>query len=116
AIRARMIALQEVLDWQVYRLYGLLDDELTVDPGSIPGLNLGERAFEIVLARKLARGEAETQWFARHGSTPITELPDHWPADYRAMVERRIAVIESNRHIALIERPECKRRWATDGW
>ncbi len=37
AIRARMIALQEELDWQVYRLYGLLDDALTVDPGSVPG-------------------------------------------------------------------------------
>src|SRR5690606_21308296 len=27
AIRARMIALQEELDWRVYRLYGLLDDD-----------------------------------------------------------------------------------------
>ncbi len=79
-------------------------------------MNLGERAFEIVLARKMARGEVETQWFERHGSTPITELPDHWPAEYRAMVERRIEVIESNRYLALIERPECKRRWATEGW
>lgn len=116
ATRARMIALQEELDWQVYRLYGLLDDELTVDPDLVPGLSLGERAFEIVLARRMARGEVETQWFVRHGSTPITELPDSWPAEYRAMVERRIAVIESNRNIGLIERPECKRRWATDGW
>ena len=32
------------------------------------------------------------------------------------MVEKRIAVIESNRNLALIERPECKRRWATEGW
>jgi hypothetical protein len=31
-------------------------------------------------------------------------------------VERRIAVIESDRNIGLIERPECKRRWATVGW
>jgi hypothetical protein len=114
AIRARMIALQEELDWQVYRLYGLMDDDLTTtDP---PELSLGERAFEIVLARKMAAGEAETEWFTRHGSTPITELPAHWPDDYRKLVERRIAVIESDRNIALIERPECKRRWATEGW
>ncbi|MGB2567457.1 BREX-2 system adenine-specific DNA-methyltransferase PglX [Micromonospora citrea] len=114
ATRARMIAAQEELDWEVYRLYGLRDGDLTcAEP---PELKLGERAFEIVLARKMAAGEVETQWFARHGSTPITELPSHWPDEYRALVQRRIEVIESDRHIALIERPECKRRWATDGW
>ncbi|WP_036374634.1 BREX-2 system adenine-specific DNA-methyltransferase PglX [Micromonospora sp. ATCC 39149] len=112
--RAQMIALQEELDWEVYRLYGLLDGDLTcAEP---PELKLGERAFEIVLARKMAAGEVETQWFARHGSTPITEMPAHWPDDYRALVQRRIEVIESDRNIALIERPECKRRWASDGW
>ncbi|MDZ5442190.1 BREX-2 system adenine-specific DNA-methyltransferase PglX [Micromonospora sp. 4G57] len=114
--RARMIALQEELDWQVYSLYGLLDEELTAPAGSVPELKLGERAFEIVLARKVKAAEAETQWFARHGSTPITELPAHWSDEYRAVVERRIAVIEGNRNIGLIERPECKRRWASEGW
>ncbi|MFD6563870.1 BREX-2 system adenine-specific DNA-methyltransferase PglX [Micromonospora profundi] len=116
ATRARMIALQEELDWQVYSLYGLLDEEFTAPASAVPELRLGERAFEIVLARKVAAGEAETQWFARHGSTPITELPAHWSDEYRAVVERRIAVIEGNRNIGLIERPECKRRWATEGW
>ena len=57
-IRGRMIALQEELDWEVYRLYGLLDDaeaaELIAKPESVPELKLGERAFEIVLARRMA--------------------------------------------------------------
>ncbi|MFG2169436.1 BREX-2 system adenine-specific DNA-methyltransferase PglX [Micromonospora chersina] len=116
SVRARMIALQEELDWQVYSLYGLLDEELTVPVGSVPELKLGERAFEIVLARKMRDEGLETQWFARHGSTPITELPAHWSDEYRAVVERRIAVIEGNRNIGLVERPECKRRWASEGW
>ncbi len=116
ATRGRMIALQEELDWQVYSLYGLLVDELTAPVERVPELRLGERAFEIVLARKMAAGEVETEWFVRHRSTPITEVPGHWPAEYRAVVEKRIGVIESNRSIALIERPECKRRWATEGW
>ncbi|MEU1686885.1 BREX-2 system adenine-specific DNA-methyltransferase PglX [Micromonospora sp. NPDC005707] len=116
SVRARMIALQEELDWQVYSLYGLLDEELPAPPGSVPELKLGERAFEIVLARKMRDEGLETQWFARHGSTPITELPAHWSDEYRAVVERRIAVIEGNRNIGLIERPECKRRWASEGW
>jgi hypothetical protein len=77
---------------------------------------LGERAFEIVLARKVAAGEVDTAWFARHGSTPITEYPGHWPSWYRELVERRIALIESDRDVALIERPEHKRRWAREPW
>ncbi|MEV4490683.1 BREX-2 system adenine-specific DNA-methyltransferase PglX [Micromonospora coxensis] len=116
-VRGMMICLQEELDWQVYSLYGLLDDDLTApESGRPPMLALGERAFEIVLARKMRDEGLETVWFARHGSTPITELPAHWSDEYKAVVERRIALIESNRNIGLIERPECKRRWATEGW
>jgi hypothetical protein len=115
-----MIALQEELDWDVYRRYGLIADEqaaeLVAVPESVPNLLLGQRAFEIVMARKMARGDLETQWFARHRSTPITEIPHDWPAEYRQVVERRIEIIESNRNIGLIERPECKRRWQSEPW
>lgn len=118
-LRRRMIALQEELDWQVYGSYGLLTAqetrELTVLDAA-PEIALGERAFEIVLARKVKAGEVETAWFARHGSTPITEIPNHWPEDYRRIVESRTETIESRRDIALIERPECKRRWASQTW
>ncbi|MET7290948.1 MULTISPECIES: BREX-2 system adenine-specific DNA-methyltransferase PglX [Streptomyces] len=115
--RARMIALQEELDWQVYYLYELHSEDLRLpDPSAVPELALGERAFEIVLARRVAAGQASDEWFKRHGSTPITEIPAHWAADYRALVQRRIDVIESNRAIGMVERPEYKRRWATDGW
>ena len=48
------------------------------------------------LARRVAAGEEDTAWFDRHGSTPITEIPAHWPADYRELVQRRIDVIESD--------------------
>ncbi|MFI2036122.1 BREX-2 system adenine-specific DNA-methyltransferase PglX [Streptomyces bottropensis] len=118
--RVRMIALQEELDWQVYSLYNLHSEDLRVseDPGdpNIPELALGERAFEIVLARRVAAGEASDEWFKRHNSTPITEIPAHWPAPYREVVQKRIDAIESNRAIGMVERPEYKRRWATEGW
>ena len=81
-----------------------------------PALASGERAFEIVMARHMAAGELETTWFARHGTTPITEPPAHWPDDYRALVERRIALVESDRFIGLVERPEYKRRWNVESW
>ncbi|MFJ6738875.1 BREX-2 system adenine-specific DNA-methyltransferase PglX [Streptomyces sp. NPDC091279] len=123
-IRRRMIALQEELDWQVYGLYGLLNNAETVrtvmpspDPDTIPEVKLGERAFEIVLARKVEAGDLDTAWFTRHGSTPVTEIPARWPDWYRKIVEARIdLIITSRKDIALIERPECKRRWAADTW
>jgi len=114
SIRRQMIALQEELDWRCYRLYGLLEAPLETEHP--PEIDLGERAFEIVLARRVARGELETAWFSRHGSTPITEIPARWPEDYRRLVERRIALIESDRNIGLVERPEYKRRWSWTPW
>ncbi|MFG2722070.1 BREX-2 system adenine-specific DNA-methyltransferase PglX [Streptomyces sp. NPDC048416] len=120
SLRTRMIALQEELDWQVYSLYNLHSEDLRVsedpDDPNIPELALGERAFEIVLARRVAAGEASDEWFKRHKSTPITEIPAHWPAPYREVVQKRIDAIASNRAIGMVERPEYKRRWATEGW
>lgn len=115
-LHARMVAVQEELDWEVYRLYGLIDEDLTYSGNDLPGVALGERAFEIVLARQIAAGEEESAWFSRHGSTPITELPAHWPSAYRDLVQRRLDLIASNPAIGLLERPEYKRRWATEPW
>ncbi|MGT2530897.1 BREX-2 system adenine-specific DNA-methyltransferase PglX [Streptomyces nojiriensis] len=123
-IRQRMIATQEELDWQVYGLYGLLtggEAARTSVPGdkrdATPEVQLGERAFEIVLARKVEAGEAETAWFKRHGSTPITEIPAHWPDWYRDIVQARIELINRQpKGIGLIERPEHKRRWSAEPW
>ncbi|WP_443073051.1 BREX-2 system adenine-specific DNA-methyltransferase PglX [Streptomyces sp. S465] len=116
ATRARMIATQEELDWQVYSLYNLHSEDLTAPETEVPELALGERAFEIVLARRVEKGEASGEWFKRHNSIPITELPDHWSDAYKAIVQKRIDVIETSRAIGMVERPEYKRRWATEGW
>ncbi|MFJ7187223.1 BREX-2 system adenine-specific DNA-methyltransferase PglX [Streptomyces bacillaris] len=116
ATRAQMIALQEELDWQVYSLYKLHSEDLRAPESEVPELALGERAFEIVLARRVEKGEASGEWFKRHNSTPITEMPDHWSDAYKAVVQKRIDVIETSRAIGMIERPEYKRRWATEGW
>ncbi|MFE9849078.1 BREX-2 system adenine-specific DNA-methyltransferase PglX [Streptomyces sp. NPDC005576] len=126
-IRARMIALQDELDWTVYGAYGLLtpaDVARTTLPGEpaeladadVPQLALGQRAFEIALARRVRDEEAETAWFSRHRSTPITEIPAEWPDAYKKVVQARLDLIESNKDIRLIERPEYKRRWKADLW
>jgi hypothetical protein len=110
----QMIAAQEELDWRCYQLYALTETELTCsDP---PEIALGERAFEIVMARRMAAGEFHTSWFEWLRIQPVTEIPPHWPNAYREIVEARIALIEADRSIALIESPNCKRRWEAVGW
>jgi len=116
ALRAQMIAAQERLDWELYPRYGLVDEDLTTGEEPEPPLQLGERAFEIVLARRMMAGEEESSWFARHGSTAITQLPAHWPESYKRLVRRRIGLIETDSNIGLIERPEYKRRWLAKPW
>ncbi|MFI6887483.1 BREX-2 system adenine-specific DNA-methyltransferase PglX [Streptosporangium canum] len=114
AIRAEMISLQEELDWEVYRLYGILDEDLTYSGDDLPGLALGERAFEIILGTKYLDGETDTQWFARHNSTPIRDVPSRWPQAYQDLVRRRIQVIRDHPLLKLVEAPECKRRWSAE--
>ncbi len=119
-LRGQMIAWQEELDWECYGLYSCLrlpdkrySPFLSTKP---PAIALGQRAFEIVLARRIAAGREQTTWFERHGSTPTTDIPAHWPEDYRAVVQRRIDAIEQDKTIALLERPEFKRRWNSPRW
>jgi Domain of unknown function (DUF7008) len=112
----RMIALQEELDWEVYHLYGLIKESITLPIDQIPEIELGQRAFEIAMARQMAEGELETEWFNRHGSTAITEIPAHWPEPYRQLVQKRLDMIATDRDIALIEQPEYKRRWNLPKW
>lgn len=113
---ARMIALQEELDWQCYKLYGLIDEDLTSPMDHVQPLDLGQRAFEIRMARQIQAGELETTWFERHRSPPITDFPSHWSAAYRQVCARRLEVMQENRDIGLIEQPEYKRRWNLPTW
>lgn len=115
-LRARLILEQEELDWEIYRLYDLIDFDLTYSGSAIDGILLGQRAFEVDLARRVEEGVEETAWFERHNSTPITGLPEAWPDDYKALVKRRLDLIDTDKAIRLLERPEFKRRWATTGW
>ena len=115
-LRAQMIFEQEELDWEVYGLYGLIDADLTYAGSAIKGIVLGQRAFEVDLARRVEAGAEETAWFERHNSTPITELPDSWPDEYKSLVQRRLDLMNTDRAIQLLEKPEFKRRWATINW
>jgi hypothetical protein len=119
SIRRQMIAWQEELDWQCYGLYGVLpssDKSTHFTHGSPPEVELGERAFEIVMARRVAQGSLETRWFEWLGIAPRLDIPNHLPEGYRRVVARRIELIESDRNIGLCESMNCKRRWEAKSW
>ena len=118
SLRRQMVALQEELDWSCLGLYGFTQgaESGQLTHNAPPEVEIGERAFEIALARRMEAGIETTSWFDRHGSTPITEVPARWPEAYRRVVQRRIEWIERDKSIAMIERPEFKRRWNSPKW
>ena len=119
---ARMVALQEELDWWSYRAYGLIEnDHLLARTGSdglpdVPPLRPGERTFEIVLAQRLVRQEVQTKWFEWLRIQPVTAPPTDWSSEYAGLYQRRSAEIHQNKRLGLIERQECKRRWELSTW
>ncbi len=115
-LRERLVFEQEELDWETYGLYALVDEPLTYGGSAVNTIQLGQRAFEIMLARRIESGVEESVWFERHRSLSTVDIPREWPEDYRALVEKRLALMETDRNIRLLERPEYKRRWATASW
>ena len=117
-IRAQMVTLQEELDWETYRLYAITDEDFIYRGDNIPGLQPGDRAFAIKMARSANENEEYSAWFSHkdHRHTPVPELPNHWPMAYSELVKRRLDAIASDPSIRLLERPEYERRWASEPW
>jgi hypothetical protein len=110
----RMISLQEESDWEFYFHYGLIDSDLTCKDIEPPPLNLGERAFEILLAQ--SEDESDATWFIEQGIAPTPEIPEHWPESYQQLVRERLRLIAQHPYFQLLERPEYKRRWEQVDW
>lgn len=98
----RMVYLQEELDWRVYGLMGF-----EAGPqGSIEGRARPEwRPFE----RHLAASGEPTAWFERHARTP--GALDTIPEEIRGLYRQREEMLATSQELAVLERPECKRRW-----
>ena len=99
-----MIALQEELDWDIYRRYRLITDEeavgLVAEPGSVPDLLiLGFGRLRLYSRGRWRAASLRQQWFARHRSTPVTEIPQVWPRSTGRSWLTRIEMIERNRNI-----------------
>ncbi len=112
-----MVAAQEELDWYVYRLYGLVDEDLTIPLGrrardraggaGVRG-RAGPRGWP--RATRRPRGSPGTVR-CRSPSCPPTGRPTTGPLCSAGWTRSR-----SNPAIRLLERPEFKRRWASESW
>ncbi|MET3708870.1 hypothetical protein ABIB17_003519 [Arthrobacter sp. UYEF6] len=116
SLRRRMISYQEELDWQSYYLYGLTSQPLTYTGDNMPEIRVGERAFELEMARRIPDAAAYSKWFSELGISPVSEVPQGWTADYQELVLRRMQEIDANSLIRALETPENKRRWAGKPW
>lgn len=131
-LMARMVAVQEEIDWMVYEAFGLLTDDdrallrcargeaLAGFPQQIDttatrverlGLHPGHRPFEILLARRCQETDATTVWFARNRYRDPTEVPAKYAPAYQRLIDARITIIQRNKRIQLVEQPEHKHRW-----
>lgn len=103
ALRERLVGLQEELDWNVYGAFGLLTTPPRAELDESLAVARGHRPFEIALARRIAAGEEESAWFERHGLTPVTELPARYSGVLRTVLEQRLALIDADPNVALVE-------------
>lgn len=111
-----LVALQEEIDWRMYVAYGLADPTLAPELEEVVPITPNQRAFEIRLGRQVNSGESSTAWFERHGRRPMTQFPSDWPIEYLDLSERRLAAIDSNPWLRILEQPEHKRRWTGATW
>jgi len=119
----RMVTLQEELDWLIYSHFGLLTEEqerehreavaaLRLDEAeSIPELEPGHRPFEAFLHRECREEGRTTAWFERNGYKLPTEAWSKYPTELRRLLELRLRIMEENKLVGVLERPEFKRRW-----
>ncbi len=114
--RCRMVALQEELDWKVYSLFGLCSDTT----GRIEGdshLHPEDRPVERILKNRLANGERSI--FYEVHALPGCGVADHGPPAKnidRHRFSERLAIIEKNAEVRMIEQLDFKRRWQTEPW
>jgi hypothetical protein len=100
-LRARMVWLQEEIDFTVYSMYELGAENLHYPSDEPPQIDLevGQRPFEILSGAN------------EDGFDVPTEIPATWPDDIRSLWRSRIEAIQRTPDLKLIEDPHYKRRW-----
>lgn len=111
SLRDAMVAWQEELDWTVYAAFGFADAEQLTPLAEIESIASEHRPFAIRLARQAAAGTATHYWFEAMNIPPATEVPTHYRSATQERLRSRLALLEVDDSLALLEAPEYKRKW-----
>ncbi|MBI2570962.1 MAG: BREX-2 system adenine-specific DNA-methyltransferase PglX [Candidatus Schekmanbacteria bacterium] len=116
AIHNAMIAFQEELDWTVYSAFGLASQDELVPVDEIEPIASEHRPFAIRLALAAQSGNATRYWFEAMGVSATIQVPTTYTQIVRNRFERRLALIEADPSLGLLESPEYKRKWEPSSW
>jgi hypothetical protein len=110
----RAVALQEELDWLVYNAFGISDYSPTSDEALEIGLHPQDRPAEVLLRRAMDNGSPSIYYDVHQyrGAEQPGELHPHM----RCCLEGRLALLECNANLKLIETVNHKRRWQVRPW
>ncbi len=109
-LQSQVVATQEEIDWVVYAAIGLASEELqSAQQLPLAAVPIGLRPFEMLLARQ-AKG-TECSVVGVDGQQLAEKGPSSWDATRSALWERRVAAIQANSNLQMLEAPAFKRRW-----
>lgn len=100
-IRSKMILLQEQIDFTVYAMFGLVEDDLIgadIDDAAF-SLEAGQRPFEILAGK------------SEEGFQVPSDIPAEWPEAVRRLWSQRMDFISASSDLKIVEDPHYKRRW-----
>ena len=107
-LRVEMIALQEEMDWLVYRAYGLLNKKLPASAFNWSNPN------ELSSLKRIQESQRPFRlWAATNGdfAQACKLIPAEWDEERQKVWTARLTEIRDNEHIRRIEQPVYKRRW-----
>ncbi|MEI7893363.1 MAG: hypothetical protein WCI05_09730, partial [Myxococcales bacterium] len=109
-IRARLVAVQEQIDWVVYGLFGLVGAPLVGDKADWQNSSIepGQRPFEIALARAHST-TGDLPVFGNDGHRYEHQPPARLSSELARIWEARAVI--GDRQLSHCEGPGAKRRW-----
>ncbi len=113
-LQRKLVALQEEVDWVIYKAFGFVSITDDRDVDSLEPIDPNQRPFEIMLARSSSTVATTTTWFQRHSRAPMTEAIGVGTTT-KEKIEGRMELL-ARENISHFERPEFKRRWEFQDW
>lgn len=111
----RLVAAQEELDWEVYRLYGLCNATSCADSDVARGLHPEQRPCETVLREAVSSEGHKSSFYEVHIHRGVEAAPA-LSATMTDVLKQRLSIIQSIPDVRTIETVNYKRRWQITPW